>query len=82
MPIETKRYKIRLLHKEEIPRLLELCKAEGRHMGQIEEVESWLQVDPYGFFIAVADDGMFHFIGFMGFNNYSHKSVSLTLYYL
>jgi hypothetical protein len=59
MPIQTKRYKIRLLRRNEIEQLLQICKAEGRHMGTVEEVESWLQVDPFGFFIAVDEDGMF-----------------------
>lgn len=67
MPIKALEYKIRLLRREEIPRLLELCKAEGRHMGQTEEVESWLQVDPFGFFIAVNDNGKFVFVQFIVF---------------
>ena len=31
-------------------------------MGTVEEVESWLQFDPNGFFIAVDEDGKHSFI--------------------
>ncbi|XP_054168181.1 uncharacterized protein LOC128965499 [Oppia nitens] len=58
MPIQTKRYKIRHLRRHEIPQLLQICHKEGRHMGTTEEVESWLQFDPKGFFVAVDDDGV------------------------
>lgn len=50
-------YKVRLLKREEIPRVLDLCKAEGRHMGLEPEVLSWFKFDPRGFFVAVSDSG-------------------------
>ncbi|XP_075588543.1 uncharacterized protein LOC124496203 isoform X2 [Dermatophagoides farinae] len=53
MPIQAIQYKIRHLKRHEIEQLLQLCKAEGRHMGTVAEVESWMQIDPNGFFVAV-----------------------------
>ncbi|XP_075678849.1 uncharacterized protein LOC113798842 [Dermatophagoides pteronyssinus] len=53
MPIQTLQYKIRHLKRQEIEQLLQLCKAEGRHMGTVAEIESWMQIDPNGFFVAV-----------------------------
>ncbi|CAG2170590.1 unnamed protein product [Oppiella nova] len=58
MPIQTKRYRIRHLRKHEISQLLQLCQKEGRHMGTAEEVQSWLQFDPKGFYVAVDEDGV------------------------
>lgn len=53
MPIQAIQYKIRHLKRHEIEQLLQLCKAEGRHMGTVAEVESWMQIDPNGFFVVV-----------------------------
>ena len=58
MPIQAIQYKIRHLKRHEIEQLLQLCKAEGRHMGTVAEVESWMQIDPNGFFVAVNEKGM------------------------
>lgn len=58
MPIQTLQYKIRHLKRQEIEQLLQLCKAEGRHMGTVAEIESWMQIDPNGFFVAVNEKGM------------------------
>ena len=57
MPIQTAQYKIRHLRRHEIEQLLQLCKAEGRHMGTVTEVETWMQIDPQGFFVAVNHEG-------------------------
>ncbi|OTF70035.1 hypothetical protein BLA29_002077 [Euroglyphus maynei] len=53
MPIQAVQYKIRHLKRHEIEQLLQLCKAEGRHMGTVAEVETWMQIDPNAFFVAV-----------------------------
>ena len=57
MPIQAPQYKIRHLKRHEIEQLLQLCKAEGRQMGTVAEVESWLQIDPFGFYVAVNEEG-------------------------
>ena len=57
MPIQAAQYKIRHLRRHEIEQLLQLCKAEGRHMGTVTEVETWMQIDPQGFFVAVNQEG-------------------------
>lgn len=57
MPIQTAQYKIRHLRRHEIEQLLQLCKAEGRHMGTSSEVETWMKIDPKGFFVAVKQEG-------------------------
>lgn len=56
MPIQAQ-YSIRHLRRHEIEQLLQLCKAEGRHMGTACEVQSWMQIDPTGFFVAVNQEG-------------------------
>lgn len=57
MPIQAAQYKIRHLRRHEIEQLLQLCKAEGRHMGTVTEVQTWMQIDPRGFFVAVTKQG-------------------------
>jgi len=46
---------IRNLQYEEIPLLVSLPRLEGREMGLEPEIKSWLEIDPHGIFIAVAD---------------------------
>lgn len=58
MPIQALQFKIRHLKRHEIEQLLQLCKAEGRQMGTASEVESWMQIDPQGFFVAVNQEGI------------------------
>ena len=60
MPIQTAQFRIRHLRRHEIEQLLQLCKAEGRHMGTVTEVETWMQIDPQGFFVAVNPEGNYH----------------------
>lgn len=58
MPIQVQaHYSIRHLGRHEVEQLLQLCKAEGRHMGTAAEVRSWMQVDPGGFFVAANQEG-------------------------
>ncbi|XP_067123389.1 uncharacterized N-acetyltransferase YitH-like [Centruroides vittatus] len=57
MPILIPDYNVRNLRPEEIPLLLDLAKAEGRHMGLEAEIETWLEVDPECFFVACSDSG-------------------------
>lgn len=73
MPIQTLQYKIRHLKRQEIEQLLQLCKAEGRHMGTVAEIESWMQIDPNGFFVAVNEKGMLVCSHYFPKNNYFRK---------
>lgn len=57
MPVLCSSIQFRNLKPEEIPRVLELCRKEGRHMGQEAEVRTWFEIDPSGFFVAVNSEG-------------------------
>jgi GNAT superfamily N-acetyltransferase len=52
------KFVIRNLQFEDIPELVSLPKTEGREMGQESEIRTWLNVDPFGIFVAEkVDDG-------------------------
>lgn len=57
----------RNLRFDEIPQVLELCRQEGRHMGQQAECQSWFQFDSKGFFVALNSKGLcfFFFVSFI-----------------
>ncbi|GIY56401.1 n-acetyltransferase domain-containing protein [Caerostris extrusa] len=55
--ISTK-FVIRNLQNNDIPELVSLPRIEGREMGQETEILTWLNVDPYGIFVAeTIEDG-------------------------
>ncbi|KAF8784443.1 uncharacterized protein LOC129958773 [Argiope bruennichi] len=49
--INTK-FVIRNLSNNDIPEMVSLPRSEGREMGQESEILSWMNVDPYGIFVA------------------------------
>jgi hypothetical protein len=57
MPSIDSSIEFRNLHISEIPQVLDLCRQEGRHMGQAAELRTWYQFDPSGFFVAVNCQG-------------------------
>lgn len=79
MPIQRAQYSIRHLRRHEIEQLLQLCKAEGRHMGTACEVQSWMHIDPTGFFVAVNQEGtLFYDMFYCSLDkvSYSRRNVS------
>lgn len=57
----------RNLHLSEIPQVLELCRQEGRHMGQEAELRTWYHFDSKGFFVAINQQGDYFFLFFYHF---------------